>query len=255
MMMMMIIIIIFVGKQREPIEWEHLLTWRDIRTGTLQLTHKFESTLTVFVQQPDFLICLPHASLKIESPPPHCVRNRETLQAATTFYQPDTWYANAVRCRNIVAAQSSDTVHPRPDTGDSLRPSIPQSSYWRIGRCSLYNLIWLSQHGFVKQVLCQTISRSASHRGGPGSRPGQSVWDLWWTKWHWDTFFNEFFGFPLSVSSFHQRSILLYLHLGKNNRSVGSRSSETVSPNQQRKKVPCHYGMACPQTADGQFSL
>jgi hypothetical protein len=26
------------------------------------------------------------------------------------------------------------------------------------------------------------------HRGGPGSSPGQSMWDLWWTKWHWGTF-------------------------------------------------------------------
>jgi hypothetical protein len=27
--------------------------------------------------------------------------------------------------------------------------------------------------------------------------PGQSMWDLWWTKWHWDRFFPELFGFPL----------------------------------------------------------
>jgi hypothetical protein len=32
------------------------------------------------------------------------------------------------------------------------------------------------------------------------------MWDLWWTKWHWDRFFFEFFGFPLSVS-FHRCSI------------------------------------------------
>jgi hypothetical protein len=24
---------------------------------------------------------------------------------------------------------------------------------------------------------------------------GQSMWDLWWTKWRWDRFFPEFFGF------------------------------------------------------------
>jgi hypothetical protein len=52
----------------------------------------------------------------------------------------------------------------------------------------------------------------ASHCGGPGSRPGPSMWDLWWTKWHWDSFFSEFFGFPLSVS-FHRRSPNSY-HLG-----------------------------------------
>jgi hypothetical protein len=32
------------------------------------------------------------------------------------------------------------------------------------------------------------------------------MWDLWWTNWHWDRFFSEYFGFPLSVS-FHQCSI------------------------------------------------
>jgi hypothetical protein len=45
-----------------------------------------------------------------------------------------------------------------------------------------------------------------SHRGGPGSIPGQSMWDLWWTKWHWDRFLPEYFGFPLSLS-FHRCSI------------------------------------------------
>jgi hypothetical protein len=28
----------------------------------------------------------------------------------------------------------------------------------------------------------------ASHRGNPVSIPGQPTWDLWWTKWHWDSF-------------------------------------------------------------------
>jgi hypothetical protein len=32
------------------------------------------------------------------------------------------------------------------------------------------------------------------------------MWDLWWTKWHWDRFFPECFGFPLTVS-FHRCSI------------------------------------------------
>jgi hypothetical protein len=31
------------------------------------------------------------------------------------------------------------------------------------------------------------------------------MWDLWWTKWHWDRFFPEYFGFPLSIS-FHRCS-------------------------------------------------
>ena len=41
----------------------------------------------------------------------------------------------------------------------------------------------------------------ASHHGGPGSIPGQSMWNLWLSKWHWDRFFPpEYFGFPLSIS-------------------------------------------------------
>jgi hypothetical protein len=33
------------------------------------------------------------------------------------------------------------------------------------------------------------------------------MWDLWWTKWHWDRFFSEYFGFVLSVS-FHRAPLL-----------------------------------------------
>jgi hypothetical protein len=32
------------------------------------------------------------------------------------------------------------------------------------------------------------------------------MWDLWWTKWHWNRFFSEYFGFPLSFP-FHRCSI------------------------------------------------
>jgi hypothetical protein len=38
-----------------------------------------------------------------------------------------------------------------------------------------------------------------SYHGGPG----QSIWDLWWAKWHWDRFFSLFLWFYL-VSSIPQ---------------------------------------------------
>jgi len=28
---------------------------------------------------------------------------------------------------------------------------------------------------------------------------GQSMWDLWWTKWKWDRFSSEYFHFPFSL--------------------------------------------------------
>ena len=33
--------------------------------------------------------------------------------------------------------------------------------------------------------MAQAVTRRP---GGPGSIPSQSMWDLWWTKWHWDRF-------------------------------------------------------------------
>jgi hypothetical protein len=51
----------------------------------------------------------------------------------------------------------------------------------------------------------------AFHSGGPGSLPGQSMWDLWWAR-HWDWFFSKFFGFPISVP-FRGCSMFIY-HLG-----------------------------------------
>jgi hypothetical protein len=33
----------------------------------------------------------------------------------------------------------------------------------------------------------------------PGLAPRSIQWDLWWTKWHWDRFFSESFGFPVNI--------------------------------------------------------
>jgi hypothetical protein len=44
--------------------------------------------------------------------------------------------------------------------------------------------------------------------GGPGSSPGQVMWDLWWTKWHWDRFSSN-----TLVSSTKSNSInMLHIH-------------------------------------------
>jgi hypothetical protein len=58
---------------------------------------------------------------------------------------------------------------------------------------------------------CQGSGRQspASHRGVPDSSLGQSMWDLWWTKWHWDTFLSEFFG---SFCQYHS-TIFLHTHV------------------------------------------
>jgi hypothetical protein len=65
------------------------------------------------------------------------------------------------------------------------------------------------QYSSATLILCFRSPKEiqgTSHRGGPGSILDQSMWDLWWTKWHWDRFFPELFGFPLSIS-FHRCSV------------------------------------------------
>jgi hypothetical protein len=63
------------------------------------------------------------------------------------------------------------------------------------------NLIHVDTSQFVIQIDTSNLQFS---------RPGQSMWGLWWTKWHWDTFFSEFFGFTLS-GSFYRCSIFTHV--------------------------------------------
>jgi hypothetical protein len=39
-----------------------------------------------------------------------------------------------------------------------------------------------------------------SHRD-PVSRPGHSMWDFWWTKWHWNWSFLRLIRFPCQYHS------------------------------------------------------
>jgi hypothetical protein len=54
-------------------------------------------------------------------------------------------------------------------------------------------LKWLKE-AMTGRVMAQAVSRR------PLAASAQSMWDLWWTMWHWDRFFPENFGFTLSVS-------------------------------------------------------
>jgi hypothetical protein len=76
-------------------------------------------------------------------------------------------------------------------------------------------------------AMAQVVSRRPLTAEVQGSRPGQSMWDLWRTV-HSDRFVSEFFGFPLSIS-FHRRSPCSNIAWGGDNRPTFSRSSETQS--------------------------
>lgn len=46
----------------------------------------------------------------------------------------------------------------------------------------------------------------------PGFDAGQSISNVLWTEWHWDTFFSKYLDFPLSIS-FYQCSILVFIYM------------------------------------------
>jgi len=65
-------------------------------------------------------------------------------------------------------------------------------------------LIWRvwHKHCLLFFILPVDFGHIFSYQGTCGLIPGWSVWDLWWTEWHWDSFYSEHVTFPHSVS-FH----------------------------------------------------
>jgi hypothetical protein len=53
------------------------------------------------------------------------------------------------------------------------------------------------------------VAQADSHR--TGRVHAQVMWDLWWTKWHWDRFISESFSFPCQyISTATPYSLILY---------------------------------------------
>ena len=69
----------------------------------------------------------------------------------------------------------------------------------------------------------------------PVSIPGQLMWDLSWTKWHYERFFSQYFSAFLSVS-FHHCSIFIFvfaLFFSEGRRGEAEKPS----------KKPCSFGI------------
>jgi hypothetical protein len=50
------------------------------------------------------------------------------------------------------------------------------------------------------------------------------MWDLWWTKYHWDRFFSKFFSFPVYIIPSGLQTHIY--NLGMNNMPAGGHSSD-----------------------------
>jgi hypothetical protein len=103
------------------------------------------------------------------------------------------------------------------------------------GRISLRNIdIYVHVQTSTMLQKRPGVAQSTSHSWGLGSVSGQSICDLWWTRWQWDRLLSEFFDFSRSVP-LHCGSSYLSVNSWMDDRPVGGRSSETQY--QQQKEV------------------
>jgi hypothetical protein len=72
-----------------------------------------------------------------------------------------------------------------------------------------------------RRAMAQAVSRQLLTTEAQGRSRVKSMWDLWWTKWHWDRFFSELSVFPCQ---FHSTGAPLLVKLGKKNCSSLSSS-------------------------------
>ena len=91
----------------------------------------------------------------------------------------------------------------------------------------IYISIYISLSHIFSEAQGDSHSRRPFYREVPVSISGHSMWDLWWTKWHWDRFFSEYLVFPLSVSC-HQSSLFVTLKL-----TIGRTSGRIVGNSEQ----------------------
>jgi hypothetical protein len=91
-------------------------------------------------------------------------------------------------------------------------PSVSPNKYLHISSTQAMNIslqILFNLSSYHLRAVPWLRQLPDSHHGGPGSIPGHSTWDNWWTKWYWGKFFYEYFSFPLSVS-LHQCPIFIH---------------------------------------------
>jgi hypothetical protein len=76
------------------------------------------------------------------------------------------------------------------------------------------------------RAMAQAVSRRPLTTEARVRSEVKSMWDLWWTKWHWDRFFSELSVFPCR---FQSTGAQLIVKLGKKNCSSSSSQGCTKS--------------------------
>ena len=141
-----------------------------------------------------------------------CILNSKFCKMWFVPYLPKLNYCisqtvSVLQIQAVTFHQNSTDCHLATDLSDEIT------------LCSLWGTKWIfiykadSFHSSIWQHHCTGSQFLQSHCTGPGLIPGQSMWELWWTKWHRERFFPpEYFSFSLSVS-FHQCSIFIFIYM------------------------------------------
>jgi hypothetical protein len=109
---------------------------------------------------------------------------------------PTRLHGLEINCRDNIASylrsENKQRLFRRTASVDQLKMCFLWGRKWIF-------ILWV---WFQDVRLCHGLGgwSTGCHGGGPGLIPVQYTWDLWWTKWHWDRVFAEYFGFPLSIS-------------------------------------------------------
>jgi hypothetical protein len=80
------------------------------------------------------------------------------------------------------------------------------------------------------------VTLNFSHRGGPDSKPGLAMWDLWFKKWRWGRFSPSTSVSIANLYSTNISTIKITYHPGLVQKASTGRS--TGSPTAEIKKTP-----------------
>jgi hypothetical protein len=75
------------------------------------------------------------------------------------------------------------------------------------------------------RAMAQAVSRRPLTTEARVRSQIKSIWDLWWTKWHWDRFFSELSVFPCR---FHSTGAPLIVKIGKTTAHLHHRVAQEV---------------------------
>jgi hypothetical protein len=100
--------------------------------------------------------------------------------------------------RFIERIRSIKPSHPACENQTCLTRTVRDGHFLH---CDSTSSVFLTQ-AQVKTPLSRVIAHAVSRRPliVEACVRARSMWDLWWTKWHWDRFLSELFGFLLLIS-------------------------------------------------------